>query len=67
MIIENAVKKEVFNSSNIYVYTPKGDVFELPNGSTPIDFAYRIHTQVGDKMTGAIVNNNMVNLIWMEV
>ena len=57
----NIVKDEVLNN-NIYVYTPKGDVFELPNGSTPIDFAYRIHTQVGDKMTGAIVNNNMVNL-----
>lgn len=57
----NRVKDEVLNN-NIYVYTPKGDVFELPNGSTPIDFAYRIHTQVGDKMTGAIVNNNMVNL-----
>lgn len=57
----NRVKDEVLNN-NIYVYTPKGDVFELPIGSTPIDFAYKIHTQVGDKMTGAIVNNNMVNL-----
>ena len=57
----NRVKDEVLNN-NIYVYTPKGDVFELPIGSTPIDFAYKIHTQVGDKMTGAIVNNNMVNI-----
>ena len=57
----NRVKDEVLNN-NIYVYTPKGDVFELPIGSTPIDFAYKIHTQVGDKMTGAIVNNNMVYL-----
>ena len=55
------VKNEVLNN-NIYVYTPKGDVIEMPKGSTPIDFAYRIHSQVGDKMTGAIVNNNMVNL-----
>ena len=54
----NRVKDEVLNN-NIYVYTPKGDVFELPNGSTPIDFAYRIHTQVGDKMTGAIVTYPM--------
>ena len=55
------VKNEVLNN-NIYVYTPKGDVIEMPIGSTPIDFAYRIHSQVGDKMTGAIVNNSMVNL-----
>ena len=55
------VKNEVLNNS-IYVYTPKGDVIEMPKESTPIDFAYRIHSQVGDKMTGAIVNNNMVNL-----
>lgn len=57
----NKVKDEVLNN-NIYVYTPKGDVFELPNGSTPIDFAYKIHSQVGDKMTGAIVNDIMVPL-----
>lgn len=58
----NTVKKEVFNSNNIYVYTPKGDVFELPLGSTPIDFAYRVHTSVGHQMIGAIVNNNIVSL-----
>lgn len=55
------VKNEVL-SNNIYVYTPKGDVIEMPKGATPIDFAYRVHSQVGDKMTGAIVNNNMVPL-----
>lgn len=55
----DAVKKEVFNSSNIYVYTPKGDVFELPIGSTPIDFAYRVHTSVGHQMVGAIVNDTI--------
>ena len=58
----NTVKNEVFNSNNIYVYTPKGDVFELPLGSTPIDFAYRIHTSVGHQMVGAIVNGNIVPL-----
>ncbi len=58
----NTVKNEVFNTNNIYVYTPKGDVFELPIGSTPIDFAYRVHTSVGHQMVGAIVNNNIVAL-----
>ena len=55
------VKNEILNN-NIYVYTPKGDVIEMPSGSTPIDFAYRIHSQVGDKLTGAVVNNSIVNL-----
>ena len=57
------VKNEVLNN-NIYVYTPKGDVIELPKGATPIYFAYKIHTQVGDKLTGAIVNNSMVPLTY---
>ena len=57
------IKNEVLNN-NIYVYTPKGDVIEMPKGATPIDFAYRVHSQVGDKMTGAIVNNNMVPLTY---
>ncbi len=57
----NSVKDEILNN-NIYVFTPKGDIFELPNGATPIDFAYRVHTAVGDTMVGAIVNNNIVSL-----
>ena len=57
----NTVKQEVFQNT-IYVFTPLGDVIELPNGSTPIDFAYRVHSNVGDKATGAIVNSNMVPL-----
>ncbi len=57
----NSVKNEVLNN-NIYVFTPKGDIFELPKGATPIDFAYKIHTAVGDTMVGAIVNNNIVSL-----
>ena len=47
---------------NIYVYTPKGDVYELPSGATPIDFAYRVHTKIGETMVGAIVNDNIVPL-----
>ena len=46
----------------IYVNTPKGDVVELPQGSTPVDFAYRIHSKVGDTCVGAIVNNSIVTL-----
>ena len=60
-IFMNSVKEDVFKDT-IYVFTPKGDVIELPNGSTPIDFAYRVHTNVGDKMVGAIVNGNIVSL-----
>ena len=60
--IINTVKTEVFNPNNIYVYTPKGDVFELPYGSTPIDFAYHVHTSIGHNMIGAIVNDLIVPL-----
>ncbi len=56
-----SVKEEVLKNT-IYVFTPKGDVVELPNKSTPIDFAYRVHSEVGNKMVGAIVNNNIVPL-----
>lgn len=56
-----SVQQDVFDNT-IYVFTPKGDVIELPSGSTPIDFAYKVHSGVGDKMVGAIVNNNIVSL-----
>lgn len=57
----NTVQKEVLKE-NIYVFTPNGDVIELPVGATPIDFAYRVHSGVGDKMVGAIVNGSIVPL-----
>ena len=57
----DSIQNELLNN-NIYVFTPKGDVIEMPKGATPIDFAYRIHTKVGETMVGAIVNNNIVPL-----
>ncbi|XTR37495.1 RelA/SpoT family protein [Paraclostridium tenue] len=57
----DALKDDVFNSQ-VYVFTPKGDVIELPAGSTPIDFAYRVHTNVGNKCVGAKINGRIVPL-----
>ena len=59
--VYNTIKEEN-SDDNIYVFTPKGDVIELPKGSTPVDFAYRVHTKIGDSMIGAMVNNQIVPL-----
>ncbi len=58
--LEN-VKSDLFDSE-IYVFTPKGDVKELPEGATPIDFAYSVHTDVGHRLVAARVNGRMVSL-----
>ena len=55
----NQVKSELF-SDKVYVYTTRGDIIELPKGSTVIDFAYKIHTDIGNTMVGAYVNDEFV-------
>lgn len=52
---------DIFDA-NVYVFTPMGKVIDLPNGATPLDFAYKIHSKVGDSAVGAIVNGAMVPL-----
>jgi len=51
-----------FLESQVFVFTPKGDVFDLPQGSTPLDVAYRVHTDIGHHTVGAKVDGRMVNL-----
>jgi GTP diphosphokinase / guanosine-3',5'-bis(diphosphate) 3'-diphosphatase len=55
------LQKDIFEAQ-VYVFTPKGKLVELPNGSTPLDFAYRVHTGVGHSAVGAIVNGSLVPL-----
>ena len=54
----NKIKVDVFHN-RIFIFSPRGDVFDLPEDSTPIDFAYTVHTEIGNKTTGALVNNKM--------
>jgi GTP pyrophosphokinase len=56
-----ALKLDLFSES-IFVFTPKGDIIELPKDSTPVDFAYAVHTDIGNKCIGARVNDKFVNL-----
>ncbi|MFZ5391730.1 MAG: RelA/SpoT family protein [Patescibacteria group bacterium] len=59
--LSQELKIDVFQD-RIFIYTPKGDVKDLPSGSTPIDFAYSIHSDIGDRLIGAKVNQKIVNL-----
>jgi len=56
-----SVKTDIFNDQ-VFVYTPKGEIKDLPSGATPLDFAYRVHTELGHHCTGAKVNGRMVPL-----
>jgi len=55
------LKLDMFQD-RIFVFSPNGDVFDLPAGSTPIDFAYNVHTDIGNKASGAKINHQMANL-----
>ena len=59
-MVEN-IRTDLF-SDRVYVFTPKGDIFNLPAGATPVDFAYYIHTEVGHRCRGARVNGKLVKL-----
>ncbi len=57
----DVMRSDVFQD-RVYVFTPKGDIIDLPAGATPIDFAYHIHTDVGDRCRGAKINGKLVTL-----
>jgi len=57
----DSMKTDVFQD-RVYVFTPKGDVIDLPAGSTPIDFAYHVHTDIGHRCRGAKINGKLVSL-----
>ena len=56
-----ALQKDIFDA-NVYVFTPLGKVIDLPTGATPLDFAYKIHTKVGDSAVGALINGVLMPL-----
>jgi guanosine-3',5'-bis(diphosphate) 3'-pyrophosphohydrolase len=57
----DGMKTDVFQD-RVYVFTPRGDIIDLPAGSTPIDFAYHVHTEIGNRCRGAKINGKLVNL-----
>lgn len=57
----SAVKGDLFNKY-IYIFSPRGDIYELPAGSVPLDFAYRVHTQIGHQCVGAKINHRLMPL-----
>ena len=57
----DAMKSDVFEE-RVYAFTPRGDIIDLPAGATPIDFAYQVHTSVGDRCRGAKVNGKLISL-----
>jgi len=60
------MKSEVFED-RVYVFTPRGDIIDLPVGSTPIDFAYQVHTDIGHRCRGAKINGKLVSLDYQIV
>ncbi len=57
----DGMKSDVFED-RVYVFTPRGDIIDLPSGSTPIDFAYHVHTEIGNRCRGAKINGKLVGL-----
>ena len=60
--VVDIVQAEILSEEQIHVYTPGNDIIELPFGATPLDFAYRVHTEVGHRAVGALVNGKLVRL-----
>ncbi|MBX3082678.1 MAG: bifunctional (p)ppGpp synthetase/guanosine-3',5'-bis(diphosphate) 3'-pyrophosphohydrolase [Anaerolineae bacterium] len=60
----NAMKQDVF-ANRVYIFSPKGDIFDLPAGSTVIDYAYHVHTEIGHRCRGARVNGEIVPLTYV--
>ena len=60
----NAMKQDVF-ANRVYIFSPKGDIFDLPAGSTVIDYAYHVHTEIGHRTRGARVNGEIVPLTYV--